>query len=149
MTIKRFQLFAALLLLAFAVSCGSKAPPSPQVSEDVFVLTKAQGNISSGCIVVEATVEGNRAMLDHFSLQIEDMTLDCPQCPFAPQHRVELGLEDQRVRFKGDRVQIIHCDISGARSYRFRLLGHNRIRSMAPAQTPVLPRPENPRLTQE
>ena len=149
MKTKRFQLLAALLLLAIAAACGSKAPPSPQVSEDMFQLTNAHGVIASGCIVVEATVEGNREMLDYFSLQIEDMTLDCPQCPFAPQHRVDFGLKDQRVRFRDDRVQISHCDISGARSYRFRLLGHNRIRSMAPAQTPVLPRPENPRLTQE
>ena len=149
MTTKRFQLLAALLLLAFAAACGSKAPPSPQVSEDMFRLTNAHGAIVSGCIVVEAKIEGNAAMLDYFSLQIEDMTLDCPQCPFSPQHRVEFARKDQRVRYRDDKVQINYCDISGARSYRFRLLGHNRIRSMEPAQTPVLPRPENPRLTQE
>ncbi len=143
---------AAALILALALlagACGRKGPPSPQTGEDTFTFGNSTGTQREGCITVRTQISGNRAMLDSVSLLLEDMTLACPTCPFRPQGRVDFALDDDRVRIRGDVIQVTWCELSGGREYRFRLSGNNRLSTLPPSLTPVFPVLKNSRLDQE
>lgn len=147
MSAASLALIVVLSLLAGA--CGRKGPPTTQSSQDRFSFSNSTGTLRNGCITVRTTITGNREMLDYLSLQFEDMTVSCPTCPFRAQGREDFQLDDDRVVIKGDSITVNWCELSGGKEYRFRLAGYNRLLTLQPALTPVLPGPKNPRLDQE
>ncbi|MDD4730541.1 MAG: hypothetical protein PHX58_01265 [Desulfovibrio sp.] len=128
-----------ICLLISACTLGYKAWPAPEEKEDAFAWRLVTAQRKDGCLIIEGRLQGNYENLDFVTVQLEAMPTDgCVECPFAPQRLVDMHRGDAGYDEIGPYVRLTLCDLEPDLMYKFRIVGHNALRSLQPQRSGVL-----------
>jgi len=126
------KLCSGLLVALLAASpmiagCGKKGWPQPRDTSDSFSWVRANATPASGCIRVEAELNGNLRNIEYIALELQTAgsAEDCPTCPFNPNERVEYHPEDLGITSQQGAFSTLYCPTRKSDAYRWRLVGVN------------------------
>lgn len=131
------------VLAVFVAGCaiGHKEWPTPAKGEDVFSLKLVNGQRGDDCLYVELRVSGAVDQLAYVNLQLEPVGdgpgMGCAECPFMPRSAVRISREDAGFELDGSVLKVSHCGLELGIEYRFRIVGVNKLTSLAYVYTDI------------
>lgn len=134
-----------LLLSVFCMVCsactlGYKAWPEPVEKEDTFSWRLVTAERKDGCLIIEGRLQGAYQRLDFVTVQLEPLVpgAGCVECPFTPRKILDMRRGDQGYSEIGPYVRLTVCGLERDLTYKFRIVGHNSLRSIPERKSGVL-----------
>lgn len=127
---------AALAALTLVAGCGKKIWPEPSAPEDAFSFVRTQGELSSGCLMVQSRVAG--AWRNLRAVHLELAWDDCEGCPFQAMETREFVPGDAFSTLEQGRLALTACGLDPAKAYRWRLTGKSIHRTLRDVRTEVM-----------
>lgn len=132
--------FGLVCVLLSACALGFKGWPAPQSAEDQFAWRLVTAQRQGTCLIIEGRLTGAYKNLGSVTAQLEKLGPDggCVECPFSPDRLADFSRGDVGYQEIGPYVRLRICDIDPALEYKFRIVGHNALRSLPAVQSEVL-----------
>ena len=127
---------AALAALTLMAGCGKKVWPEASAPEDTFSFVRAQGELSSGCLMIQSRVAGPWRNLR--AVHLELAWDDCEGCPFRAMETREFGPGDAFTTLEQGRLALTACGLDPAKAYRWRLTGKSVHKTLRDVRTEVM-----------
>ncbi len=137
MKFKHLILVALSLLALATLACGRKEYPSPSAVDDVFSWNNPTSVAQGECLSISAHVSGNAQNLGIVVLEVQNLDDSCRGCPFVAQMSERI-YASQVLDSKSSTVNINYCPTRTSDEYRWRLVGINKIRGVAPVMSEVM-----------
>ncbi len=113
-------------LIIFTTACGSEDLPKPDMNNELFVWYNLQAIPNGQCFTVTGNVNGNLDNIKNISLEVQELTDACVDCPFIAE-RVEVYEVNKILDKHSGIFSLNYCPLTSAEAYRYRLAGENMI----------------------
>ncbi len=132
-------LIAIITISVFLGACGRKNAPLPQKVDQLFSFQNVYLYANEALtLTLMGEISGAKENVQTLELQLEGYDETCPSCPFMPLESFSIRPSDTWPNGLPNSFSFTVMPTSQAKSYRWRLVGHNSISGLPEVLTPVL-----------
>lgn len=133
----QISLIFLCILSGVFIGCGKKELPKPSLVSDAFIWQNVNAVPVDSCLFISGEVGGSAENLGLILLEVQGIDDDCLGCPFVPE-MAEKTYADDVMLMNSNTFQMKYCPLVKSDTYRWRLVGINKIYGMTDLPTPVM-----------